>query len=173
MLDNPWAQVVVKQVSVTLISDSPWTSCGKFIVGMEKKEDPERSSAEVDDSPKDEFQELIQTLEQVSCDGLPLVKYCGCWVPIVTFRMILAAQKHFKAKDTDVILSTMPKSGTTCFYGPFWDDILGYWNAHLENPGKVLFLKYEDLKEDITSQVKKIAEFIGFPFSVEEEEQGR
>ncbi|KAL0407855.1 UNVERIFIED_CONTAM: Flavonol 4'-sulfotransferase [Sesamum radiatum] len=57
-------------------------------------------------------------------------------------------------------------------YGPFWDNILGYWNAHLENPGKVLFLKYEDLKEDITSQVKKIAEFIGFPFSQEEEEQG-
>ncbi|KAL0295939.1 UNVERIFIED_CONTAM: Cytosolic sulfotransferase 15 [Sesamum radiatum] len=57
-------------------------------------------------------------------------------------------------------------------YGPFWDDILGYWNAHLENPGKVLFLKYEDLKEDIPSQVKKVAEFIGLPFSVEEEEQG-
>ncbi|KAL0295937.1 UNVERIFIED_CONTAM: Cytosolic sulfotransferase 14 [Sesamum radiatum] len=57
-------------------------------------------------------------------------------------------------------------------YGPFWDDIRGYWNAHLENPEKVLFLQYEDLKEDITSQVKKIAEFIGFPFSLEEEEQG-
>ncbi|KAL0297356.1 UNVERIFIED_CONTAM: Flavonol 4'-sulfotransferase [Sesamum radiatum] len=57
-------------------------------------------------------------------------------------------------------------------YGPFWDGILGYWNAHLQNPGKVLFLKYEDLKEDITFQVKKIAEFIGFPFSLEEEEQG-
>ncbi|KAL0320305.1 UNVERIFIED_CONTAM: Cytosolic sulfotransferase 15 [Sesamum radiatum] len=57
-------------------------------------------------------------------------------------------------------------------YGPFWDDILGYWNAHLQNPGKVLFLKYEDLKEDITSQVKKIAEFLGVPFSVEEEEKG-
>ncbi|KAL0447554.1 UNVERIFIED_CONTAM: Cytosolic sulfotransferase 15 [Sesamum latifolium] len=266
---------------------------GIFIVAMEKKEEPQRSSAhEVDDdSPKDEFQELLQTLEQVSCDGLPLLKYYGCWVPIVTFRMILAAQKHFKAKDTDIILSTMPKSGTTWLkaltfsianrhrftidqsplltssphtlvpfldlnvywdqenpdleniprprifsthmhfkmlphsihetdcrtiylcrnpldqfvsyihfssqnefgkgrdlvaideafdmycrgmssYGPFWDDILGYWNAHLENPGKVLFLKYEDLKEDITSQVKKIAEFIGFPFSLEEEEQG-
>ncbi|KAK4422357.1 Cytosolic sulfotransferase 14 [Sesamum alatum] len=57
-------------------------------------------------------------------------------------------------------------------FGPFWDHILGYWNAHLENPEKVLFLKYEDLKEDITSQVKKIAEFMGFPFSQEEEEQG-
>ncbi|KAK4422352.1 Cytosolic sulfotransferase 15 [Sesamum alatum] len=57
-------------------------------------------------------------------------------------------------------------------FRPVWDHILGYWNTHLENPGKVLFLKYEDLKEDITSQVKKIAEFMGFPFSLEEEEQG-
>ncbi|KAL0372059.1 UNVERIFIED_CONTAM: Cytosolic sulfotransferase 15 [Sesamum calycinum] len=44
--------------------------------------------------------------------------------------------------------------------GPFWDHMLGYWNAHLENPGKVLFLKYEELKEDITSQVKKIAVWV-------------
>ncbi|KAL0407854.1 UNVERIFIED_CONTAM: Cytosolic sulfotransferase 8 [Sesamum radiatum] len=80
---------------------------------MEKKEDPQRPSPhEVDDSPKDESPELLQTLEQVSCDGLPLFKYCG-WVPIITFRMILAAQKHFKAKDMDIILSTLPKSGTT------------------------------------------------------------
>ncbi|KAL0372064.1 UNVERIFIED_CONTAM: Cytosolic sulfotransferase 8 [Sesamum calycinum] len=81
---------------------------------MERKEDSQSSSAEVDDnSPKDELQELLQTLEQVTWDGLPLVKYCGCWVPVITFRTILAAQKHFKAKDTDIILSTMPKSGTT------------------------------------------------------------
>ncbi|KAK4422358.1 Cytosolic sulfotransferase 15 [Sesamum alatum] len=260
---------------------------------MEEKEDPKCSYAQaLDNSPKDEFQELLQTLEQVSWDGVPLVKYCGCWFPVWMFRQILAAQKHYKAKDTDIILSTLPKSGTTwmkalmfsianrhvfpidqsplltstphklvpplefdtfweqdnnpdleaipsprifgthmhfktlpeCIrernckiiyicrnpldqfvsqihfssqnrsgrdadpvaideafnmycqgispYGPFWDDILGYWNAHLENPGKVLFLKYEDLKEDITSQVKKIAEFMGFPFSLEEEEQG-
>ncbi|KAK4422363.1 Cytosolic sulfotransferase 15 [Sesamum alatum] len=260
---------------------------------MEKKEDPKCSSAQVEDnSPKDEFQELLQTLEQrVNWDGSPLVKYCGFWLQVNHFRPIIAAQKHFKAKDTDLILSTMPKSGTTWLkaltfsianrnvfpidqsplltsnphmlvpylelniyweqdnpdlehipsprifsthmqfdllpdsicesnckiiyicrnpldqfvslthflsqnhfgkdadpaamdepfdmycqgidsFGPFWDHILGYWNAHLENPGKVLFLKYEDLKEDITSQVKKIAEFMGFPFSPEEEEQG-
>ncbi|KAL0290949.1 UNVERIFIED_CONTAM: Cytosolic sulfotransferase 5 [Sesamum radiatum] len=155
---------------------------------------------------------------------MPLVNYCGFWPPVIALRPILAAQKHFKAKDSDIILSTMPKSGTTwlkalmfsivnrnaipidqsplltstphmlvpaldfgvywdqenpdlenilktigsvCLhpfhlsnevgkgtdpvaideafdmycqgisaYGPFWDDILGYWNAHLENPGK-------------------------------------
>ncbi|KAK4422356.1 Cytosolic sulfotransferase 15 [Sesamum alatum] len=81
---------------------------------MEKKQDPKCSSAQVEDnSPKDEFQELLQTLEQVSWDGVPIVKYCGCWFQVNHFRPILTAQKHFKAKDTDVILSTMPKSGTT------------------------------------------------------------
>jgi hypothetical protein len=58
------------------------------------------------------------------------------------------------------------------FYGPFWDHILGYWNAHLENPRKVLFLKFEEMKEDIASHVKKIAEFLGCPFSPEEEKRG-
>ncbi|KAL0406277.1 UNVERIFIED_CONTAM: Cytosolic sulfotransferase 15 [Sesamum latifolium] len=223
---------------------------------MERKQDQECCSAEVDDksSMDDQSQKLLQTLEQASWDGLPLVKYCGCWVPAITFRTVLAAQTHFKAKDTDIILSTMPKSGTTWLKAltysianrnafpidqsplltstphmlvPFLD-LNVYWeqdNPHLENipsprifsthmhfkmlpdsihetdcriihicrnpldqfvshinfssktileknPGKVLFLKYEDLKEDITSQVKKIAEFIGFPFSVEEEEEG-
>ncbi|KAL0407851.1 UNVERIFIED_CONTAM: Cytosolic sulfotransferase 14 [Sesamum radiatum] len=57
-------------------------------------------------------------------------------------------------------------------YGPFWDHMLGYWNAHLKNPERMLFLKYEDLKEDILSNVKKIAEFMGLPFSPEEEKQG-
>ncbi|KDP44529.1 hypothetical protein JCGZ_16362 [Jatropha curcas] len=56
--------------------------------------------------------------------------------------------------------------------GPFWDNILGYWKASLENPEKILFLKYEDLQNDTLFYVKRIAEFMGCPFSVEEERQG-
>ncbi|MBA0671656.1 hypothetical protein Goklo_029013, partial [Gossypium klotzschianum] len=33
-------------------------------------------------------------------------------------------------------------------YGPFWDHALGYWNMSLEKPLNVLFLRYEELKED-------------------------
>ena len=57
-------------------------------------------------------------------------------------------------------------------FGPFWDHILGFWKASLERPQKVLFIKYEDLKSDVLSQVKQLAEFLGFPFSEEEEKQG-
>ncbi|KAI3454004.1 hypothetical protein Pfo_010667 [Paulownia fortunei] len=247
---------------------------------MEKKEDPNGSSAEVDNSPEDELQELLQTLEQqTNWDGRRLVKYDGFWCAVSVFRPILSTQKYFKAKDCDIILASFPKSGTTWLkaltfsianrsvftidqsplltshpqtvvpslefnlylhednpdlehlsnprifsthmpfkiladsiresecriiyicrnpldqfishrhfalenkafdmfcqgihsFGPFWDHMLGYWNAHLKNPEKVLFLKYEDLKDDITFHVKKIAGFVGYPFSLEEEKQG-
>ncbi|KAI3458944.1 hypothetical protein Pfo_015607 [Paulownia fortunei] len=59
------------------------------------------------------------------------------------------------------------------YHGPFWDHILGYWECKkLKGSKRVLFLRYEDLKEDINSCVRKIAEFVGFPFSAEEEKQG-
>ncbi|GLU20318.1 hypothetical protein SLE2022_365250 [Rubroshorea leprosula] len=59
-----------------------------------------------------------------------------------------------------------------CNYGPQWDHVLGYWRASLERPEKILFLKYEEVKEDTAVYVKKLAEFIGCPFSPEEEETG-
>ncbi|KAL0284486.1 UNVERIFIED_CONTAM: Cytosolic sulfotransferase 15 [Sesamum angustifolium] len=237
---------------------------------MEKKKDPNCSSA---DAEKDDLQELLQTLEQhKSWDSRPLVRYEGIWLPVMLFRPILTSRKHFKAESTDIILTTMPKSGTTWLkaltfsianrnvfsidqsplltsnphtlvpfleytvyrdqenpelenfprprifsthmpfkilpdsiresgcriiyicrnpldqfvshyhfmlqnkiekdavpleldevfdmfcqgiqpFGPFWDHMLGYWNAHLKNPQKLLFLKYEDLKQDVSSHV--------------------
>ncbi|GMJ01695.1 hypothetical protein HRI_003838600 [Hibiscus trionum] len=56
--------------------------------------------------------------------------------------------------------------------GPFLDHVLEYWNASQENPDKVLFLKYEDLKEDINSQLKHLAMFLGVHFTKDEEKQG-
>ncbi|KMT20768.1 hypothetical protein BVRB_1g007350 isoform B [Beta vulgaris subsp. vulgaris] len=57
-------------------------------------------------------------------------------------------------------------------YGPFFEHVIGFWNLSLERPDKVLFLKYEDLKEDPTTHLKRLAEFIGMPFSSEEESEG-
>ncbi|XP_023878590.1 flavonol sulfotransferase-like [Quercus suber] len=57
-------------------------------------------------------------------------------------------------------------------YGPYWDHVLGYWKASLESPERILFLKFEDLKKEALFYVKKIAEFMGYPFSLEEEEKG-
>jgi hypothetical protein len=56
--------------------------------------------------------------------------------------------------------------------GPYWDHLLGYWRASLESPEKILFLKYENLKNETTYWVKKMAQFMGYPFSLEEEHRG-
>ncbi|OMO72127.1 hypothetical protein COLO4_27814 [Corchorus olitorius] len=53
--------------------------------------------------------------------------------------------------------------------GPVWDHALGYWKESLENPERVLFLKYEEMKEDPGNHLRRIAEFIGCPISKEEE----
>ncbi|XVF63032.1 hypothetical protein PTKIN_Ptkin09bG0056200 [Pterospermum kingtungense] len=57
-------------------------------------------------------------------------------------------------------------------YGPYWEHVLGYWKACLECPQKILFLKYEDMKEDTEGCVRKLGEFFGCPFSLEEEREG-
>ncbi|KAG8375414.1 hypothetical protein BUALT_Bualt10G0097600 [Buddleja alternifolia] len=241
-------------------------------------------------SPEEES--LLESLEQQNnWDGYPICKFQGFWLPFWLFHPLLCFQRNFKARDTDIMLSSMPKSGTTwmkallfvianrnqfpidqspllvnsshklvksleCDYymehdnpdletlpqprvlsthlphqalasslidskckivyicrnpldqfiseqhfflknrlwpnatvcpldesfgmycdgvhafGPFCDHLLGYWNASLENPDRVLFLKYEDLKRDSLSEIKKIAEFVGLPFSEEEEKAG-
>jgi hypothetical protein len=241
---------------------------------------------------KDEIQGLIASFpSEKNWDGSPLYFYKGVWYPFFAIRGALSFQQHFIAHDTDIILASMPKSGTTwlkaltfsvvnrniyspkespllstpphelvrffemdlyskkqlpdleqlpspricsshshyetlpqsirdsgckivyicrnpldqvvsyfhfarkfkrenvkplssidegfdnvCLgiqsYGPFWDSVLGYWKASLERPDKVLFLKYEDLKEDITFSLKKLAEFLVLPFSEKEEKEG-
>uniref|UniRef100_A0A803MMS7 Sulfotransferase n=2 Tax=Chenopodium quinoa TaxID=63459 RepID=A0A803MMS7_CHEQI len=57
-------------------------------------------------------------------------------------------------------------------YGPYEDHVLGYWKESIQNPNKVLFLEYEGLKEDPKAHLKKLAEFVGYPFSEEEENKG-
>ncbi|CAB4271719.1 unnamed protein product [Prunus armeniaca] len=39
-------------------------------------------------------------------------------------------------------------------------------------PDQVVFMKYEDMKMDTMQHVKRLAEFMGHPFSLEEERQG-
>lgn len=57
-------------------------------------------------------------------------------------------------------------------YGPYWDHVLGYWKASLEWPNRYMFLSYEDLKRDPCFHAKRLAEFLGHPFSPEEEKEG-
>ncbi|CAO2820817.1 unnamed protein product [Amaranthus hypochondriacus] len=56
-------------------------------------------------------------------------------------------------------------------YGPYEDHVLGYWKESVQNP-ELLFMHYEDLKNDPITHVKKLADFVGYPFSKEEEKGG-
>ncbi|EOA33798.1 hypothetical protein CARUB_v10021268mg [Capsella rubella] len=57
-------------------------------------------------------------------------------------------------------------------FGPYLDHVLGYWKAYQENPDHILFLKYETMKADPLSYVKRLAQFMGYEFTVEEEKEG-
>ncbi|PIA59982.1 LOW QUALITY PROTEIN: hypothetical protein AQUCO_00400693v1 [Aquilegia coerulea] len=57
-------------------------------------------------------------------------------------------------------------------FGPFWEHVLDFWKLSLEKPKHVLFLKYEDMKADTNSHIKKMADFLGYPFSSQEVEKG-
>ncbi|CAN8275675.1 unnamed protein product [Cochlearia groenlandica] len=57
-------------------------------------------------------------------------------------------------------------------YGPYLDHILAYWEAYKKNKDRVLFLKYETMRADPMPYVKILAEFMGYGFTKEEEENG-
>ncbi|CAI9109364.1 OLC1v1009175C1 [Oldenlandia corymbosa var. corymbosa] len=241
----------------------------------------------------DQFEEFFQTLPHKHACGTVFAKYKGFWFAADFLHGVITFRDHFESRDSDIILATMPKSGTTwlkaltfsiinrkkysvltspllfnnphlivpffevdlynggkipdvksipnprifsthvpfqCLpntilnnpscriiylcrnpldvftstihfhlqnglfppgpesiimdgafesfckgifqYGRFWDHILEYWEASVKDPKRVLFLKYEDLKMDINSCVKKMAEFLGCEFSPQEEDEG-
>ncbi|XP_055805842.1 cytosolic sulfotransferase 12-like [Solanum dulcamara] len=57
-------------------------------------------------------------------------------------------------------------------YGPFWNHVLDYWKQSIEKPKKVLFLMFEEIKEQPKIHLKRLAEFLECPFSIEEENCG-
>ncbi|KAK1274603.1 Cytosolic sulfotransferase 8 [Acorus gramineus] len=56
--------------------------------------------------------------------------------------------------------------------GPYFDHILGYWKESLESSSKrVFFVTYEDLKRDTAGHVRRLGEFLGCPFGVDDEQE--
>ncbi|XP_014205449.1 sulfotransferase 1C4-like [Copidosoma floridanum] len=49
--------------------------------------------------------------------------------------------------------------GNKIIYAPFWDHVIGFWENR--NNLDVLFLKYEDMKADLPSVIRKTANFLG------------
>ncbi|KAJ0809063.1 putative Sulfotransferase domain, P-loop containing nucleoside triphosphate hydrolase [Helianthus annuus] len=56
--------------------------------------------------------------------------------------------------------------------GPYWDHVKGYYKIGLEQPTKIMFLTYEDMKMDTPKYLRRLAKFLGYPFTEEEEAKG-
>ncbi|KAL8035356.1 hypothetical protein ABFX02_12G092200 [Erythranthe guttata] len=57
-------------------------------------------------------------------------------------------------------------------FGPFWDHVLEYWNLSREYSDRVMFVKFEEMKEEPGVCLRRLADFLGFGFSAAEEESG-
>ncbi|KAL6613763.1 hypothetical protein ACP70R_036033 [Stipagrostis hirtigluma subsp. patula] len=55
--------------------------------------------------------------------------------------------------------------------GSFWDHCLEYWRESTIRPNKILFLKYEEVMSEPVKCVKRLAAFLGVPFTIKEEEE--
>ncbi|KAF3507034.1 hypothetical protein F2Q69_00000254 [Brassica cretica] len=216
-----------------------------------------------EDNVREETKKLISSLPtDKDCRG-KLCKYQGCWYYHNTLQAVISFQNNFQPQETDIILSSSPKSGTTWLkaltvallerskhhddhpllsdnphgivpflennlllksstpdltkfssasyvykavcdshafahrergpqgfslqdcvrvqerkgrvvpmWSQLWDHVLSYWRGSLEDPSHVLFMKYEEMKEEPCVQLKRLAEFLGCPFTEEEEESG-
>ncbi|KAK4567949.1 hypothetical protein RGQ29_003638 [Quercus rubra] len=175
-------------------------------------ESNEKRDDGADPETHNKYEEIIATLPRSNRRHwiVDLNQYEGFWFPLRPLEGLLLAQDYFKPQPNDVILSSLPKSGTTwlkaltfailtrssfgvqtstmegldlkeafelfcegvSIAGPYWNNVLGYWRASLESPERTVFIKYEDLKNETIYYVKKMAEFMDYSFSLEEEVNG-
>ncbi|KAE8712338.1 hypothetical protein F3Y22_tig00110258pilonHSYRG00186 [Hibiscus syriacus] len=72
-------------------------------------------SQNVENTWDDELQQLAQTLpkEEAWISGVKFYLYQGFWCTALALKPVVSFQKHFRAFDSDVIIATFPKCGTT------------------------------------------------------------
>uniref|UniRef100_A0A0D9XNY0 Sulfotransferase n=1 Tax=Leersia perrieri TaxID=77586 RepID=A0A0D9XNY0_9ORYZ len=106
--------------------------------------------------------------DSVTASGSKVVYLCrdpnDCFISLWHFW------NRFVQWDINVALQEFC-DGVTLF-GSYWEHVLGYWKWHIERPSQVLFLTYEELAADTLGQLRRLAEFVGQPFTVEEQEAG-
>ncbi|KAJ4896889.1 Cytosolic sulfotransferase 5 [Raphanus sativus] len=80
----------------------------------------------------------------------------------------------YKIEPTRSVLESRFKElcNGTNYFEPFWEHTLSYWRGSLEDPKHVLLMRYEEMKAEPRDQIKRLADFLGCPFTKQEEESG-
>ncbi|ESQ35476.1 hypothetical protein EUTSA_v10009721mg [Eutrema salsugineum] len=80
---------------------------------MNEKEIPMNLRDE-EQNPSEETKRFISSLpSDIDCYGIKMFKYKGCWYEKNILQAILSFQKSFEPQETDIIVASFPKSGTT------------------------------------------------------------
>ncbi|KAG2301630.1 hypothetical protein Bca52824_030281 [Brassica carinata] len=81
---------------------------------MEGHQEPHLPNYMKDDKVSQETKNLISSLpSDKDFMGYSLYNYKGCWYYPNILQAILDVQKHFRPRNTDIILASLPKGGTT------------------------------------------------------------
>ncbi|KAF7031871.1 hypothetical protein CFC21_043125 [Triticum aestivum] len=106
--------------------------------------------------------------ESVAASGCKVVYLCrdpkDCFVSLWHFW------NRFAPSPWDLDEALQQFCDGVSLFGPFWEHVLGYWRWHVERPEQVLFLTYEELAADTLGQLRRLAAFLGRPFTSEERE---
>ncbi|KAM6559705.1 hypothetical protein CsatA_028944 [Cannabis sativa] len=139
--------------------------------------------------------EILAKLEKAEdpiSDQNPYYCYQGFWVHKFVLKGIISFQTQFVARDDDILLASCPKSGTTWLKSLVFSIVkrTSNYNNHplvstsphsligelelslLPNETKPRIMSTHTPYPSLPPSIKKIADFSGFPFSVEEENQG-
>uniref|UniRef100_A0ACD6ABH7 Uncharacterized protein n=1 Tax=Avena sativa TaxID=4498 RepID=A0ACD6ABH7_AVESA len=108
--------------------------------------------------------------ECIFASGCKVVYLCrdpkDCFVSLWHFL------NKFAPSPWDIGEAFAPFCDGVSLFGPFWEHALGYWRWQVERPEQLLFLTYEELAADTLGQLRRLTEFIGCPFTAEEQEAG-
>ncbi|XP_071687429.1 cytosolic sulfotransferase 13-like [Rutidosis leptorrhynchoides] len=79
-------------------------------------------------------------------------------------------EKYYGQLTIEEVFERFSKGITPC--GPYWDHVKSYYEASLEHPTRILFLTYENMMNNTENNVKHLAEFLGYPFTKDEQDNG-
>ncbi|KAM7268379.1 hypothetical protein ACFE04_010545 [Oxalis oulophora] len=87
--------------------------------------------------------------------------------------LLFSAVTTYRHKDIamwfQVVFQNLCNGTVPC--GPYYDHVLGYKKASLEKSKNVYIIGYEEPKGDARTHVKRLAEFIGYPFEGDGQEK--